>query len=202
LTGLRERKKKDRKKRIQTAAINLFSSEGYGSTRVEKIAEKADVGVGTLYNYYQSKGGLLLSIIVDRYDRISREMEGILENSHQNPVESIQRLAQLYIKSFSVYSKQLWREFIGTALAHEPAFLDRIMEMDQRFIAQMIELLKRLQKHNTISRSADPDEMALFIYGSIIFHVLNYMSDKKMTIRDLKESLNRNIEISYNGLKN
>ncbi|MBN2805074.1 MAG: helix-turn-helix transcriptional regulator [Prolixibacteraceae bacterium] len=45
------------------AALELFASEGYHVTSISKIADKAHMSKGLLYNYFQSKEELLLEIV-------------------------------------------------------------------------------------------------------------------------------------------
>ncbi len=46
---------KDKEKRILLSAIELFSKNGYGNTTTASIAEKANVGAGTLFIYFPTK---------------------------------------------------------------------------------------------------------------------------------------------------
>ena len=63
MAGLRERQKADRERRILEAATGLFREVGYDAARIEDIAERAQVSVGTFYNYYQNKGDILLATV-------------------------------------------------------------------------------------------------------------------------------------------
>jgi len=55
-----------RRKQILDAALAVFSRKGYGEATMPDIAREAGVAVGTIYNYYQSKRDLLVSL-VDTY---------------------------------------------------------------------------------------------------------------------------------------
>ena len=44
---------------IVAAAIRLFSEHGIEATTVDQIAAAADVGKGTIYNYFQTKSDFL-----------------------------------------------------------------------------------------------------------------------------------------------
>jgi AcrR family transcriptional regulator len=61
----REQTKEIRRKQILDAALAVFSRKGYGEATIPDIAEEAGVGVGTIYNYYESKRDLLVSLIHD-----------------------------------------------------------------------------------------------------------------------------------------
>lgn len=48
-----------KKNLIKKSAISVFAKEGYYHTSVKQIAEKADVSVGTVYNYFANKENIL-----------------------------------------------------------------------------------------------------------------------------------------------
>lgn len=56
----RERNKQDKLRRITRAAQELFAEHGVGDVTTQQVAERADVGVGTLFLYARTKGELLL----------------------------------------------------------------------------------------------------------------------------------------------
>lgn len=53
---------------IRDAAIRVFARKGYHATRAEEIAEEAGIAVGTIYNYFESKAQILLSIFEREFD--------------------------------------------------------------------------------------------------------------------------------------
>jgi len=59
----REAAVEDRRRQILDAALTVFSNKGYGEATVPEIAREAGVAVGTIYNYYQGKRDLLVSIL-------------------------------------------------------------------------------------------------------------------------------------------
>jgi len=61
----REREKQMRRQSILSAAEILFAHNGYRKTKIEDIAEKAEVSVGTVYGYFQNKEELLVAVLDD-----------------------------------------------------------------------------------------------------------------------------------------
>ena len=59
----KERITQERREQILNAALTVFSNKGYGEATMPDIAQEASVAVGTIYNYYQSKRDLLISLI-------------------------------------------------------------------------------------------------------------------------------------------
>jgi AcrR family transcriptional regulator len=60
--GRRERSKQDKLDRITAAARELFSEHGVDEVTTQQIADKADIGAGTLFLYAKTKGELLLLV--------------------------------------------------------------------------------------------------------------------------------------------
>lgn len=58
----RERNKQQKLERITAAAAELFAAHGIDDVTTQQIAEKADVGTGTLFLYAKTKGELLLLV--------------------------------------------------------------------------------------------------------------------------------------------
>lgn len=63
-------KKTDKKSRILTHATDLFSTLGVRRTTVDKIAEEAGIGKGTIYYYYDNKSDILLDCYMGNLSRI------------------------------------------------------------------------------------------------------------------------------------
>jgi len=57
-----EREMERRKNQLLEAGFDLFSKYGIETVSLQKVAEKADVGIATLYNYYKNKITLVVAI--------------------------------------------------------------------------------------------------------------------------------------------
>ena len=60
--GRRERNKQQKLERITAAAGELFAERGVEEVTTQEIADKADIGAGTLFLYAKTKGELLLLV--------------------------------------------------------------------------------------------------------------------------------------------
>jgi AcrR family transcriptional regulator len=60
--GRRERNKQEKLDRITAAASELFAEHGVDEVTTQQIADKADIGTGTLFLYAKNKGELLLLV--------------------------------------------------------------------------------------------------------------------------------------------
>ena len=59
----REAKKQQSRKAIVSSAIKLFSKKGLKDTSIADIMKEAQLGIGTFYNYFESKDELLRSLL-------------------------------------------------------------------------------------------------------------------------------------------
>lgn len=60
---LRQRQAAETRRRIVTAARELFREQGYGATTIAEIAERAGVAVPTIYKTLVNKPGVLAAIV-------------------------------------------------------------------------------------------------------------------------------------------
>ena len=66
--GRRERNKQQKLDRITAAASELLAAHGIEDVTTQQIADKADIGTGTLFLYAKTKGELLLLVQNAHYD--------------------------------------------------------------------------------------------------------------------------------------
>ena len=65
----------EKKKVILDAAMKLFACNGYASTSISSIADKANISKGLMYNYFKSKEELLTKILQTFIDEIAEMMD-------------------------------------------------------------------------------------------------------------------------------
>jgi AcrR family transcriptional regulator len=71
VSGLRERKKTETRRRIQQHALRLFQAKGYEATTVEEIAAAAGVSHMTFFRYFPNKPAVVEN---DDYDPMIAEL--------------------------------------------------------------------------------------------------------------------------------
>ena len=75
----RERKKIYSKKAIVDAAIKMFGIKGYQETTVADIMNEADLGIGTFYNYFESKEEILKYLLSEIIVETNHVYEALLK---------------------------------------------------------------------------------------------------------------------------
>ena len=64
----RERRKREVRDRIMRAAMKRFIRQGFDDTRVDEIAQDADVAQKTFFNYFPTKQDLFHQLAEERID--------------------------------------------------------------------------------------------------------------------------------------
>jgi AcrR family transcriptional regulator len=85
-TDRRARKAATTRSKIVAASQELMASVGSENLTIAAIAEKADIGLGTFYNYFESREALIDELILgaveslgQRLDALTRDMEDAAE---------------------------------------------------------------------------------------------------------------------------
>lgn len=193
MTGLRARQKALRHERILDAALQLFREAGYDAVRTEDIAAAADVSVGTLYNYFENKGDLLLALVTLEVEEVLEQGGAVVTSPPADIAEALNWLIGGYYDHSNVYlTKELWRTAMAlTIQAAETPFSARYTALDQSLTQQVCALLVELQR---LGRArADVDARTL---GQVVFNNLNQMFIKfvkveEMSIETLKAAVAR-----------
>jgi AcrR family transcriptional regulator len=188
MSGLSERKKESRKKKIFDAALKLFEAQGYDKTTMAEIAVNADMAVGTLYNYYASKQVLLFSIIeagagqyMDRLDTAAC--------SGADLKASVFEFFMIYLDSFSTYGKRVWRELFGAVMFKKTELLESIDSIDKPFLSKLRDLLTLLRDRQMLREHTDVETVVSGLYAILAYNIMRYVSDDGISEEDLKTAL-------------
>ncbi|MGN1385602.1 MAG: TetR/AcrR family transcriptional regulator [Bacillus sp. (in: firmicutes)] len=66
---------------IMEAALILFAERGYDGTTVPMIAEKAKVGAGTIYRYFENKESLVNALFQDHVTKFSEMLRNCIDEN-------------------------------------------------------------------------------------------------------------------------
>ncbi|NRA38156.1 MAG: TetR/AcrR family transcriptional regulator, partial [Planctomycetes bacterium] len=116
---------------IIEAASDIFCDNGFARTRIEDIAKAANVGKGTVYEYFASKEQLLLSCCTSICDKMNEEIIDHVadpETAAQDPARALYHLMYQAIFTVVGSEKKHLRLFIAlwTVVDKEPQAADDI----------------------------------------------------------------------------
>lgn len=193
MTGLREKQKANRTRRILEAAAQLFREAGYGAVRIDDIARVAEVSVGTFYNYFETKGDLLLAIVVMEVEEVLDSGTAIVANPPATVAEALSRLiGSYYDHSLHYLSKEMWRTAMAITIeAPATPFSDRFTELDRLLAEQVCALITELQARGIARPDIDPRAMGEVIFNNLNMMFIEFVKDDAMTLAALNAHVAR-----------
>jgi AcrR family transcriptional regulator len=84
---------------ILDAAVQVLTKEGAQRFTTARVAEKAGVSVGSLYQYFPNKAAILFRLQSDEWRQTSELLRGILEDVKRSPAERLRGLVHAFIRS-------------------------------------------------------------------------------------------------------
>ena len=84
---------------ILDAAGQVLAREGAQRFTTARVAEKAGVSVGSLYQYFPNKAAILFRLQSDEWRQTSELLRGILEDAGRPPLERLRMLVHAFIRS-------------------------------------------------------------------------------------------------------
>jgi len=159
--GRRERKKLEIRARILTTAIKLFSQRGLETITVEELAEAADIGKGTIYNYFATKEDIVVAFMADLEAKVQAKVRRLV--AAKGSLESILAgFIRFQLRQKAPYH-QFVRVFMGYMFLRTEQFLPYMVEMQKVMDPPLEALFTRLQERGLMRRDLSlPDLILVF----------------------------------------
>lgn len=84
---------------ILEAAIRVLQKEGAQRFTTARVAEKAGVSVGSVYQYFPNKASILFRLQSDEWRQTAGMMRAILQDTATPPLDRLRRLVHAFVKS-------------------------------------------------------------------------------------------------------
>ena len=190
--GVREKKKLETRERIREAASDLFTRHGYGAATMREIAQRAHVGLGTLFNYAGDKRDLVFLIFNEELNAVTdvalaapRSGQPLLEQLlavfrvHYRWLAGKPELARILLQELTFYSS-------GKQAATFHAIRKRLIDGIEALVASA-------QKAGKISRRENAETIArhiFFVYSaSLRWWIAAPRPDPAKGVADLRRLL-------------
>ena len=84
---------------ILEAALQVLAKEGAQRFTTVRVAEKAGVSVGSLYQYFPNKAAILFRLQSDEWRQTTALLRDILEDSRKPPLQRLRILVHAFLRS-------------------------------------------------------------------------------------------------------
>lgn len=198
--GLRERHKLEKRQRIRAAVRDLFSKHGYETATLRQIAQRAHVGLGTLFNYAQDKRDLVflifneeLAAVADEAVEAARTQDGLLEQllglcrPHYKFFARNPALSRILLKDMTFYS--------------EGKQAVEYLRIRARLLTVIEEAAQAAQQNGEVGSTEDPQRIAnavFFVFaGALRWWIAERKPDPKKGLAEIR----RLFELLIDGLR-
>jgi AcrR family transcriptional regulator len=201
--GLRELNKIEKRQNIREAARELFSKYGYEETTLRQIAERAHVGLGTLFNYAQDKRDLVFLIC---NEELAQVLDEALESVEALPPDRtlVDRIVELYRRHYEYFSKDVaisrlaLKEF-GFVAGGKQA--EAFYTTAWRLMHTVEALVRKAQKEGEIEPSEDAATVGHLIFlvvsGAIRWWITGRFPEPSAGLAELR----RLLELQFHGFR-
>jgi AcrR family transcriptional regulator len=131
----RERERQMRRQAMLDAAQAVFAEKGYADATLDEIAERAEFGKGTLYNYFEGgKEDILFAV----FDDVIGEMEELIHTVFQEELDDDQSLRD----AFHTFAER----YFGMIQDQQSLFLILVREAHRMALSDDVDRAEFFQK--------------------------------------------------------
>ncbi|MBD2860222.1 TetR/AcrR family transcriptional regulator [Spongiibacter sp. KMU-158] len=91
------------KRIVLSAALELFAANGYGSTSIRDIAQRANMKSSSLYNHYKSKEDILATLIEIGHIELFRRLRAAVVNAESAAASQLKAFIAANVRSQAEY---------------------------------------------------------------------------------------------------
>ncbi len=162
-----EKIRQSRKAAIEEAAMQLFAEQGFSGVSISRIAQKAGVSKGLLYNYFTNKEALVKEIVLKGF----RQMLESLDFNFQEAMTR-ERFIELIEKNFNLLQNEISYWSLYISVVTQPAVIALVKAEIFEVVAPFLEALTKYYAQNGVKH---PEVQSLLL-GAILDGVaIDYM---------------------------
>jgi AcrR family transcriptional regulator len=176
--------KKQRKELVINEAINIINEKGINNTTVQEIANRAEIGVASVYRYFKTKNDLVIDAAIYLWEKqISLFMGEFEKESYTNldGLNKVKKILSIYINIYHNHKDFLnFLEQFDNYIVKEKISVDKLNRYEKSILnikSIMITALEQGKKDRSINKSIDNN--AFYI---TVTHTLISLS-QKLTLR-------------------
>jgi AcrR family transcriptional regulator len=197
----RRRRKAERPQEIIEAAFIEFSRNGYATTTLDRIAERAGVTKGTIYVYFENKEHLFISM-VQEFTKAAHETVQEMYETHEGSTAELLRAQFSFIYQHIVEDPRR-REVVRMLIAEASRFPDLADRYYDEILRPCLDMLRqaiqRGMDRGEFRKSAILKNPQVVIAPIALVDLWMMMFDNRQPL-DLKAYFDAHLDLVLNGL--
>ena len=188
------RRSTETRARILQAGVELFAERGVANVTVGQIAERAEIGKGTFFNYFRSKEAILNAFEESQVQRLE---QALVSGSVQGTPRERVLQALILLAEHPHLTTELARGLFVTCLTdvrHEEREASSIWRCRDLLAA----IVREGQEQGSFRNDLPADEAALFALGQYFLALLSWCAG--YTEQTLVEAVRHNVSLALDAL--
>jgi len=194
----RERKKAAIRAHILATAIQLFSQHGLDSVTVDQVADAADIGKGTIYNYFSTKEDIVVAFMMEFETRVQAKVRRLVTSKG-----SLESILAGFIR-FQLQMKKPYhrfvRVFLGQMFLRTEQFIPYMVEMQKTIDPPLEALFRGLQQRGLIRKDVSVPDLVL-IFKTIHLGLTSLWAVEGPPFQFTEKTLKQEIKLFCQGLR-
>jgi AcrR family transcriptional regulator len=198
--GLRERNKVEKRQRIRASARELFSKLGYDAATLRQIAQRAHVGLGTLFNYARDKRDLVFLIFNEELEATTSEALAAAQ-SQSTLINQLMAIFQQHYRYFGkdlAMSRILLKELVFYSEGKHAVTFQHIRA---RLLSGIEMFVRSAQQERRILTKADAAIVARHIFFVFSAEIRWWIANPKPNTEAGLQDLRHLLELQITGLQ-
>lgn len=161
--GTKRTSNTDKREAILDAALELFVERGFFGTAVPEIADRAGVGAGTIYRYFESKEALVNAI----YRQEKQRFANAVLTDFPTPTTTREQFRVMWLR-MAKFATEHTPAFIFLELHHHARYLDaESRAVEQRMTALFTTIVTAAQARHEL-KAGPPQVLMGLVMGAFI----------------------------------
>ena len=196
--GKRENNRKKRHAAMLSVAADMLANKGINGIRLKDVAIQAGVSPATLYNYFPTKGHLIVEFFRADIEIIQAAQFKMIEDPPEDPIEAILKVIHgEYEAGHILGDRMVWREVYSTAIAFTDETVDFVNPLRKERTKPYRKLLKKLKSLGRLSPDADTGSLAEVICCLNETYFLSCLLGEDFEIKVKYDRIRRNLETVF-----
>lgn len=128
------------KERILEAAVDVISAKGFKSASMREIAQRAQVGDATIYNYFPSKEKLLYGYCEHVQRQVMAALKAIETFHEYSLAEQLQQLVEIELQTW-LPAREFLQEVFKLTFYSPAAAYEHLQEARELYVAMVVDIL-------------------------------------------------------------
>ncbi|MEW2577531.1 TetR/AcrR family transcriptional regulator [Streptomyces syringium] len=195
-------RRQNTRRKLFEAAVTLIAEQGFSSTTVDEIAERAGVAKGTVYYNFASKSVLFEELLRHGIELLADSLQRAADESAERGGRRVDALDAMigagldfisrYPALTQLYVAELWRT--------NRAWQSTLMQVRQKAIAVIESVLREAVAADELSPEIDVPLTASALFGMVLVAALDWQSyQPERSVEEVHSALSRLLQGRVGG---